>query len=475
MRRPSATCGTWRLEVSAPPAPLRSDLVITPHPDDPERARVYDPMTGRRVELLFEAIEVAQHFDGRLDLEAISDAVQEGGGPWVSERVLEDLASDLGRMQLLEDADLRGRAPPAPQAQWEVERVPSGLPVEAHPDARFTCEGIGSCCRSGYLIPLDRLGADKIRRAARKREMDDDIVVVMPAGKRWTFALDNDPECPFLEPGSRCGIHGLASHPPACQTFPLAFTRLGARVLVTITHRCGCGTLARGRPLRSQGPSLARRLALGPVPRVVPNLALDDGARAGLEVPEAIVSSTLTPAQDACDRLQRAWAIVLDHAPRPTEPAPLHVASTDALSSVLSDLAEACVRDEDPVLTAALTGDDHPLGEGIRQDLLHAGLHQADADVGAEIDRFVRDHLYGVRFLHHGSVARGLFGLTLAAGDLLRVVPRGHLEVRVRIMLWEDVFVSPAFRGLLGPLGPLGSVLSSVWSAHALAASVLRS
>ncbi|MGF1511198.1 MAG: hypothetical protein ACFB9M_17025 [Myxococcota bacterium] len=410
------------------------------------------PDSGRRFQLLREALSVAQYFDGHRSLRQVSEAMVRDGGPWVAESVVAELAADLGRLELLGPSAC---APAPPMPQWEVERAPE-LPLEVHPEARFTCVGVGSCCRSGYLIPLDKLGADRIRRAARRHGLRDDVVILTRStvGGRWTYALDNDPSCPFLGPDQRCGIHGRVAHPPACQVFPIAFVRLGTRVLATVTHRCGCGALANGRLLSNQKSALQRRSRLGPIPRVGVRLQVDDHGQGDVSILEAWIAATLSSGQDVRRMLQAAWT-ALGGGPAEGLSYPL--------SSVLRRLARAAELERDPVMSAAFSGRPHPRADELRADLLRAGLSRTDAVGEGEVYRFVRDHLFGLRPCHHGSLARGLFALTLAALDVLR--QPNHVETRLRIMLWEDVFVAPSFRGLMGPHGPLKDDLARAESA----------
>lgn len=448
------------------PAPLRPDLVVSAHASDPELAGVWDPGSGRRFQLPREALDAARHFDGQRNLQAVAEAIEREGGPWIAEAVLRQLAEDLGALDLLGSGVAR-RAPAAPQPQWEVEPAPADLPIEVHPEARFACEGVGSCCRSGYLIPLDAAGAKRVQRAAKREGIEGDLVVLTPSrpGASWTWALDNDPSCPFLAPGNHCRLHGRAAHPPACQTFPLAFVRLGVRVLATITHRCGCGALGRGPKLSGRIRSLAAKMRQGPVPRVPPRLRLDDVRFGGLSVPEAWVVIA-REGGGAIDMLDRAFAAVGGEAgPAPEAP---------GLSGLRARLQAGLGDDEDPVLQAAVAGAGHPMAEVHRRDLAASSLVGNDDQVEGELERFVRDHLFGLRPLHHGTLTRGLFALALALADLRARRREGHLELRIALMMWEDAFASPGWRGLLGPEGPLAEELADAGRARQWAAELLR-
>jgi len=447
------------------PAPLRPDLVVSAHASDPELAAVWDPGSGRRFQLPQEALDAARHFDGQRSLQAVAEAIEREGGPWIAESVLSQLAEDLDALDLLGSGVAR-RAPAAPQPQWEVEPAPIELPIEVHPEARFACEGVGSCCRSGYLIPLDPAGVKKVQRAAKREGIEGDLVVLTPSrpGASWTWALDNDPSCPFLAPGNHCRLHGRAAHPPACQTFPLAFVRLGVRVLATITHRCGCGALDRGPKLASRTRALAAKMRQGPVPRVPPRLRLDDARFGGLAVPERWVAIT-REGGPAVEMIDRAFDAVGGEA----GPAP-EALGLDALRARLQD---GLGDDEDPVLQAAVAGGLHPLAESHRRDLAASTLVGGPGDVDGELDRFVRDHLFGLRPLHHGTLARGLFALALALADLRDRRQQGHRELRIALMMWEDAFAAPGWRGLMGPEGPLAEDLADAGRARRWAAALL--
>ncbi|MEM1023990.1 MAG: hypothetical protein AAGD10_18550 [Myxococcota bacterium] len=440
---------------------------MSAHASDPELAAVWDPGSGRRFQLPQEALDAARHFDGRRSLQAVAETIEQEGGPWISESVLAQLAADLDALDLLGTGVAR-RAPAAPQPQWEVEPAPARLPIEVHPEARFACEGVGSCCRSGYLIPLDSAGVKKIQRAAKNEGIEGELVVLTPSrpGASWTWALDNDPSCPFLAPENRCRLHGRSAHPPACRTFPLAFVRLGVRVLATITHRCGCGALGRGPKLSQRKASLAAKMRQGPVPRVPARLRLDDERDGGLAVPEGWVDVAVRGGS-AVEMVDRAFASLGVEAAR--HPLPLD------LDGIRRRLREGLGEDEDVVLQSAVGGGHHPLAETHRQDLRAAEMVGSQDEVEGELRRFVRDHLFGLRPLHHGTLARGLFALSVALADLQKRRAQGHLETRVALMMWEDAFAAPGWRGLMGPEGPFGVELADAGRARRWARQLLES
>jgi len=437
-----------------PPAPLRLDLSIAPRPRE-DASTVYCPRTGRRFQLPSEALLVARAFDGRRSAEQVAGRLAAGGGPWVTVDVVEALATDLEKAGLLE------RAPPKhrelgepPPSQWQVASPPKGLALRVHSAARFDCVGVGTCCRSGYVIPLDRSAKDRVVGAAHRLGLGTDGVVLLPtrAGQRWTYALDNDPACPFLDDSSRCRIHGRAAQPAACRVFPMTFVRAGRVVHGAVSHRCGCGALDHGTPLARNRRKLRRRMELGPVPRLRARTELDDvGRTVGLEAAEALGDVTEAHT-DPVSMLRAAWEAVVRSAPRGR--------GRRLGLSGLARRSRPYVDPDDRLLRAAVSGAPHPHRRMILDDLKRGGLHRARADARAEIGRFVRDHLFGLRPYQHATLTRGLFAITWATVDLLSTPDASHPEVRSRIMLWEDAFVSPGLRALLGPKGPFADDLA---------------
>ncbi len=379
-------------------------------------------------------------------------AVQEG--LWVTEQVVVDLAQDLTRFGLLERGRRRrhvlGDPPPA---QWQIAPPPVGLPLRVHPAARFTCDAVGTCCRSGYVIPLDRPAKDRVVVAAQRLGLDTDAVVLLPtrAGQRWTYALDNDPRCPFLSSQSTCAIHGRAAQPGACRVFPFTFIRVGREVHGSVAHRCGCGTLGRGELLSQQRPKLRRRMKLGPVPRLPARARIDDHRWAGLDVARAMADVSLERTS-ARELVSRAYGVLEPPAAR----------SPGRTLSGLRRRLLSFIDPDDGILRAAIGGTPHPQQHAVVRDLRRANLDRPRRSVEREVARFVRDHLFGLRPYQHPSLARGLFALSFAVADILSDSERTHTEARTRIMLWEDAFVSPALRAVLGPDGPLASELADV-------------
>ena len=449
------------MDAPRPPAPLRLDLSIAPRDDGSSTSTVYCPRTGRRFALPSEALLVARAFDGRRTIPQIADRVADDGGPWVAHDVVASLAIDLEELGLLERKQRKYRKlGDPPPAQWQVAAAPKGLPLHVHPRARFRCDGVGTCCRSGYVIPLDLEAKDRVVKAAKRLHLGTDGVVLLPtrAGQRWTYALDNDPACPFLGDDSACRIHGRAAQPAACRVFPLTFVRAGRGVHGAVAHRCGCGALDHGELLSEQRRALRRRMELGPVPRLRARTQLDEaGHTVGLDVAEQLAEATERHRRPDA-QVAAAWATA-------ARVAGAHRGSRQTLAG-LRRCVLPWVDPDDYLLRAALSGAAHPHRGMIERDLKQARLHRPRASGRAEIGRFVRDHLFGLRPYQHGSLTRGLFALTWAVTDLLGHVDAPHPEVRMRIMLWEDAFVSPTLRAVLGPAGPLADALADAGAAR---------
>jgi hypothetical protein len=94
---------------------------------------------------------------------------------------------------------------------------------------------------------------------------------------------------------------------------------------------------------------------------------------------------------------------------------------------------------------AALSSSPHPERRSLRRDLRRAGLFDPKADPRAEVARFVRDHLFGLRPYHYATIADGLVAVALAARSILENLPRAaHPTVRERIILWEEALTTDA-------------------------------
>ncbi|MEQ9498657.1 MAG: YkgJ family cysteine cluster protein [Deltaproteobacteria bacterium] len=241
---------------------LRPELIAGPHPVEAGVWLVYDPASGRQFEFPEEGWRLAEAFDGRSVAEIAADV-------GLSEEVVAGFSDQVGALGLWTD-----RLAPAPGAtgasddapddwapQWSRLQLDAAFTIAVHPEATFTCTGAGTCCEQGYVIPLTPPQAASVRRAAlRVLGPDVDPVGMVPTapGQPWTFALDNERSCPFLDEARRCRIHERAAYPDACRIFPFVFAQFGGTVFASVAHRCACGAFG-GAPLSSQRAALASR------------------------------------------------------------------------------------------------------------------------------------------------------------------------------------------------------------------------
>jgi hypothetical protein len=463
------------------PSPLRASLIAGPHPDDPERWLVLDPERGLTRELSALAHRLAQLFDGARDTAALARAAATQLGEAVEEQELRRLASTLARLRLLEprarstsrSPARRGPAPLGPVTpQWTVAPTPRGAELVTHPEARFGCQLAGTCCRSGYLIPLSGVEATALRAAGTELlGPERDVVTLAPSrpGQAWSWVLDNERGCPFLVDDRRCGLHARPEQPRPCRTFPITFVAADdARLHVSVTHRCVCGALDRGPRLADSEAELRARL--DPLPAVAslpPTVRLDvarsvDRSRAVAALVEVTASADEPWTMLAA--AARALAGTREETPLPRM----------APARLLAALARRVDRAKEPLLVAALEGRPHPARRMIRRDLIGAGLFDPRADATKEAARFVRDHLFGLHPFRAPTLAWGLGALALALARILEALPAAaHPAVRERILLWEDALSSPEALAVFDPQGPAG-VITGAMEALPAAIEALR-
>lgn len=367
----------------------------------------------------------------------------------------------LSKLGAIED----GRAPAvgpvapadAPQRSLTSTTRLGPARIEVHPDARFLCEGFGTCCESGYVIPLSTTAAQALRQASLRILGPEaaDPVTVLPTepGQPWRLALDNERGCPFLDAERRCAIHGEALQPDPCRVFPFAFMRHGDRVYATVTHRCLCGQDGRGLPLQSAELQLERRLAASRVVPVLPGTTqVDDGHALPTRVAVRLVQASTFGPRGPFEALLQAGEALLQAAQIP----PTRRA-TFAPNVLQARLAAGLEVWEDEAVWAALRQEPHPQARRIRARQRQVAFTPRSTPE-AEAARFVRDHLFGLRLWEASTLARGLLTLGVAVHGILDQLPRRSpfFTARLRVMLQEDALTSSRLRGLYGAGGPLG-------------------
>lgn len=408
---------------------LRDDLIAGAHPSDGDSWLVYQTTTGRQWTIPSEGWRLLEAFDGK---RSPADIARATGQPTA---VVEGFAERLTELGLL-STERAVAVPRGSVAQWSRQRVDGAFTIRTHPDARFECSGAGSCCRQGYVIPLDEAGAERARRAAlRVLGPDVDPVGLLPTkpGQPWTYALDNESTCPFLDDESRCRIHERAAYPDACRIFPFVFARFGDDVFASVAHRCVCGTLGGGPNLSK--PSLDAKVRRAGSVFTVPGETVLDASRS---VDSAIAVAALIGATDETD----PFAILTSAAERLGAKPRGRSADREEISGSLCSTVEPW---GDSMVTAALSAAPHPERRSIRADLRRGELFDPKADARAEVGRFVRDHLYGLRPYHYPTLSAGLLAVALAARSILEGLPRAaHPAARERVMLWEEALTTDA-------------------------------
>lgn len=479
---------------------LRPGLVPGPHPDAQNTWLVFDPESGNVYELSEVVWEVAAALDGASSASKLADELG------IGRRHVQDVLRKLEALDMLVDPDEEGPRPQAPPApQWTRGPVPERFELVVHPEARFRCVSIGVCCEHGYVIPVRPDQVEGLRAAARARGRGArDPVTVWPGrpGEPWGYALDNDEGCPFFGEDRRCAIHEDPAQPEACQVFPFVFAQVGERVLVSQTYRCGCGVGDDGPRLVEQVGEIERRLRMSPHLPVVPARARLDASREldGEDAAEILraAAEANAPGRSAWGLLESALSglVAVAEAEAPTAAATagprgpragggpnrglerlrarLRAAAGPELAAGLAaeDRVEALVaarareaspaHESDP---AAQRGGDGPRTAAsaggaasaapvatLRRRVQEAGLQidpdDPSHDGEAELARFVRDHLFGLRPFQQVTLTHGLALLALLIEGL---AGRGldAIEVRAELMAWDDLIPQAEVRRAL--------------------------
>jgi Fe-S-cluster containining protein len=445
--------------MSGPPR-IRRDLIAGPHPEDQDRWLVFCPRTGDHFEFPAYGWKIAEALDGTREPSDLARNASELAGVRVAPEAVLAFASKLAELGLFETEDaVPIRLPKDGGPQWTVEPPPRRAEIWVHEDAAYRCWCAGTCCGSGYVVSLDREEAARVRAAGLRILSDRDPLCLLPrsAGAPWTWALANDPSCPFLDEELRCRIHGTDALPATCDVYPLAFVRFRDTVYASVTHRCVCGALDEGPPLSSQRESLERKLSVVKhVPVLSERTRLDAYTQLATEqVVDALIACTesaFDPWELLVDAIEglRASAVEVDVGGEVEDP--------DVLFDRLGARLDAA---SDLTLAAALGRRRHPNHGPIEEGLHRAGLHRPLEDPRRECVRFLRDYLSGLRIYRFTTLADGLLAAALALHSILAGDP-SHPLARERIMLWEDAMLSPVLRALLGADGPLAPVSASI-------------
>jgi hypothetical protein len=441
---------------------LRSDVVAGPHPDDPSRWLVFCSRTGDHFELPSYGWRIAQAFDGSRTVDEVASIASELAGVELTPEAVPSFVERLAELGLFDD----GREPPRQKVpldggpQWEVTReAPERPNLWVHEEAAYSCWCAGTCCASGYVVSLDAEEVERVRAAGLRILGDQDPTCLLPrsSGSAWTWALSNEPRCPFLDDRWRCRIHDGDSLPNTCFVYPLAFVMTGDRIHASITHRCVCGALDRGERLADQIPLLEKKLrAVRHVPVLPEQTRLDAYTQLLTEqAVEVLVAAT--------DGARDPWSMLAD-AVEGLRSSVIEVdvgGDLEAPERIFTRLGAYLDEASDLTLACALQRRPHPNHGLIGDSLVRAGLHAVHEDPRREAVRFVRDYLSGLRIYRFTTLADGFLAAALALHAILEGSP-DHPLARARIMLWEDALLSPVFRALVGADGPLARVTASI-------------
>jgi Fe-S-cluster containining protein len=239
--------------------------------------------------------------------------------------------------------------PAAADVRARARRGPTTLRVL--PDARFSCQGSGSCGSGLALGPV--LEADIARISACALEdasLERRFVRVDPTGARF-LATTADGACVFLDRHARCGLHarfGPSSKPLFCRLFPLALEVDvdGARLY----DDNGCASFSRAgddsaQPIGDGAGSLVHEaMRAGVLPLVHPLVRAAAGQAA-----IAVDASLFWPLRDR-------WVALLDLAASPGAALDALVRETARWQSALAFCAPHADGPDDAV--AALETDD---------------------------------------------------------------------------------------------------------------------
>ena len=425
----------------------RPELVAGPHPDDPQTWLVFNPKNGHLYEVAALVWRIAECLDGKADVKAAAERT----GALVQQ--VRAVVKQLNELGLLTENAKAAPPAPIPEPQWVRAPMPRDFEFEIHPDAAFTCLGVGTCCERGYVIGVRDEQVAPLRAAVRQLHgaAAPDPVMFWPAesGEGWSYVLDNDRGCPFLMANHGCRIHGTDAHPDACSVFPMNYALVGRRLVVGVNHRCGCGAGGIGPRLWDQLDEIERRLSCSPdLPIVPPVVRVDEATTtSGEGAAELLMQATLHswPLEDP----QTAWRMLrfvaaglLEATGQPAGPT---VGVPAYISALRVRLAGATDDLEISGLLLARTPKDTAKN---RQRLANVGIDDSTCPPAEERARYIRDHLFTLRCFQQATLTQALLALALCL-DALEEGDPGLIETRSRIMAWDDVFPQDEMRRTL--------------------------
>jgi hypothetical protein len=146
-------------------------------------------------------------------------------------------------------------------------------PLRSLPEARFTCQGIGDCCKVGIwniavsdnqLLPLSVVAAEgggtpfTLHTAAAPATFADPEA----ATERHRLATGEWPDCHQVTADGRCGIHAAVGWQPVpvCQLYPISPVPTPDGFDLTAAFSCLTVCRNQGAPLQEQAAALRQRI-----------------------------------------------------------------------------------------------------------------------------------------------------------------------------------------------------------------------
>ncbi|MFT7625458.1 MAG: Fe-S-cluster containining protein [Myxococcota bacterium] len=266
---------------------LRVGVAVEPAPQDSSfPAVLIDTELERRMKLDWTVLAVAERLsEGPSDLTELVEITE------ADPEVVEQAVALLQRMHVLDTEATRAFVADARAVRERQTAEPSTVPLLIRADAAFSCTMCGSCCGGHNVGPVSD---EVLEGLAPYQQMLRDVTgsakglffevpTPTPQGDVHYKAVchTSGGSCVFLGDDHKCVIHarlGGEKKPAVCRLFPYQFTATPDGVAVSLQMECrGFVEAGQGKPLTEQEPELRRLLAMAPVPRVRPVIALERG------------------------------------------------------------------------------------------------------------------------------------------------------------------------------------------------------
>lgn len=225
---------------------LRAELELQVAPDG-SGGSLFDPFLGRTITLGATGVALVRKIDGTRDPdELLAELIAAGF-------VREKIEDTLRCLTLLHVIDGIGDAVRSRMASiWAGE---TELPYRSLPEARFSCQGSGMCCKSYRLGPVTEEEIASVN-ALPLRDVFPDLpegeLFVERDGKHYLRSVATG--CVFLQDGHLCGLHarfGRDSKPGVCRTYPVGIKLTFEAAVVYNNQQCATHFVsqASGAPL----------------------------------------------------------------------------------------------------------------------------------------------------------------------------------------------------------------------------------